>query len=131
MRIQLLVLAGLLGSCTVASAPAYYGYGQGPSSDLVGRVAGVPQRCVPIERDYAMRPASGDPNLLVYGIGKKIYVNRLGPGCHLTSDLVLMPDSFGSSYCANDVVRSIEPSSHFPGPSCILNEWVPYTKVAR
>jgi hypothetical protein len=126
MRIQLLVLATLLGSC-VASAPLYYP--AGPASDLAGRVAGAPQRCVPIERDYAMRPASGDPNLLVYGIGKKIYVNRLSPGCYFTQNLVLMPDSFGSSYCANDVVRSVEASSRFPGPSCILNQWVPYTRT--
>jgi hypothetical protein len=48
MRIQLIVLATLLGSC-VASAPLYYPPGQ--SSDLVGRVAGTPQRCGPIERD--------------------------------------------------------------------------------
>lgn len=126
MRIQLIVLATLLGSC-VASTPLYYAPGQ--SSDLAGRVAGPAQRCVPIERDNALRPASGDPNLLVYGWGKKIYVNRLSPGCGFTQDLVLLPVSFGSSYCQNDVVRSIQGSSRFPGPSCILNEWVPYTRV--
>jgi hypothetical protein len=126
MRIQLLVLATLLGSC-VASAPVPYAQGQ--SSDLVGRVAGPPQRCVPIERGYVMRPASGDPNLLGYGMGKKIYVNRLSPGCSFTENLVLMPDSFGSSYCQNDVVRSVDASSRLPGPSCILNQWVPYTRA--
>lgn len=125
MRIQLLVLAGLLGSC-VASAPVAYGPFQ--ARELAGRVAGTSQRCVPIERDYVLHPDSGDPNLLIYGIGKKIYANRLSPGCTMTQNLVLMPDSFGSSYCANDVVRSVDGSTGFPGPSCILNEWVPYTR---
>jgi hypothetical protein len=126
MRIQLLVLATLLGSC-VASAPLYYP--AGPSSDLAGRVAGAPQRCVPIERDYAMRPASGDPNLLVYGFGPKIWTNRLSPGCTFdaSSTLVIQPVN-AMSYCANDVVRSVGYGS-FPGRVCILNQWVPYTRV--
>lgn len=126
MRIQLLVLATLLGSC-VASAPLYYAGGQ--SSDLAGRVAGAPQRCVPIQRDYAMRPASGDPNLVVYGFGKNIYVNRLSPGCTLdaSSTLIIEPAN-AMSYCENDVVRAVGYGSP-PGRACILNQWVPYTRT--
>ena len=45
-------------------------------------------RCDPIERDYAMHPDSGDPNLLIYGIGKKVYANRLSPGCTMSEIFV-------------------------------------------
>lgn len=131
MRIQILLLAGLLGACTMAAAPAYYGYGQATSSDLVGRVAGAPERCIPIQRDYTLRTASGDPNALVYGLGSKIWVNRLAPGCTLDPNSTLVVRPLNSmSYCENDLVEGVGYGS-FPGRTCNLNAWVPYTKVAR
>jgi hypothetical protein len=76
-----------------------------------------------------MRPASGDPNLLVYGFGPKIWTNRLSPGCTFdaSSTLVFQPIN-ATSYCENDVVRAVGYGG-FPERVCILNQWVPYTRA--
>lgn len=125
MRVQLFMVAGLLTSC-VASVPAYYP--QSPSPDLAGRVAGAPQRCVPVMPGSTLRPAAGDPNALVYQIGNTLWVSRLSPGCNMDPTLVLQPQRFGPSYCQNDLIRSTQPSGGVPGPTCTLTQWVPYTR---
>ena len=33
-----------------------------------------------------------------------------------------------SSYCRGDIVRSVDRDSHIPGPSCVLGEFIPYTR---
>jgi len=39
-------------------------------------------------------------------------------------------DQTGSSLCRGDIVRSFDRLSKIPGPSCVLNDFVPYTRVA-
>ena len=70
MRIPLPSSPTLLGSCAAPSAPVL-----GPArpvSTLPAEWPVAPQRCVPISATLRLRPASSDPNLPVYGIGKKI-----------------------------------------------------------
>ena len=116
----------LLGSCAAppTSVP-------GRATELTGRVAGVPQRCVPIERDIALRVSDGDRSTLLYGTGRKIWANHLPRGCGFNQGDVLVVQPIGSDYCRGDFVRSIDPVSRFPGPSCYLGDFVPYALPRR
>ena len=100
-------------------------------SELDGRVAGTPQGCVSIERDLSLRVADGDRNLLLYGYGQRIWANRLPAGCGLNQGNTLVVQTIGLDYCRGDFVRSLDPVSRFPGPSCYLGDFVPYTRPRR
>jgi hypothetical protein len=123
MRVIASSLPILLAACAVsASAPM-----GGRVSELDGRVAGAAQRCVPIERDLAMRVDERDHGTLLYGYGRKIWANHLPPGCSFSPSDTLVVQPIGSDYCRGDFVRTVDPVSHFPGASCILGDFVPYT----
>lgn len=124
MRIQLLLLASLLGSCSV-STPMPYGPPQAVPEELAGRVAGAPQRCVPIMPGSQLRP-SGDS--LAYQVGNTLWINRPLSACHFRGDEVILTQSIGGmGYCDRDLVRSVDSSGSMPGPSCTLGPWIPYT----
>jgi hypothetical protein len=126
MRLPVLVLAALVGSC-VAPPPEPLGPRQ--VTELVGRVAGAPQRCIPIQPDGNLRPSSSDPGTLLYGNGTLIWANHLSPGgCHFSFSDVMVLNPTGSSYCQNDVVRSVDASSRMPGPSCFMGPFIPYRR---
>ena len=98
-------------------------------SELAGRTAGPPRRCVTIIRTEALRLAEGQTEVLIYGNGRTIWLNRLRPGCAgLERDDILIIDPIGSQYCRGDRVRSVDPVSRVPGAACILGEFVPYTR---
>jgi hypothetical protein len=124
MRARFLGIAVLLGSCTAAQPSGAPG-----RSELAGRVAGAPQRCVPIERDLSLRVDPANRQTLLYGHGKRVWANHLPEGCGFNSGDVLVIKPIGSDYCRGDFVRSFDPVSRFPGPSCILSDFVPYTRA--
>ena len=126
MKTRAILIALLLGSCTqVPPAPPVP---QGPIRELAGRSSGKPQGCVPTEQIESMRVADNDRHLLLYGSGRTIFVNQLGPSCGFNRDDVLVTHPFGSSYCRGDIVHSFDRYSRIPGPSCVLSDWVPYTR---
>lgn len=118
-------LAILLLSCAV---PPPGPESMGPSSELAGRLAGTPKRCVSIEPSGSLRIAEHDDHMLLYGSGRTIWVNDLGRECGFNSNDVLVTHPFGSSYCEGDIVHSIDRSSHIPGPTCVLSNFVPYSR---
>jgi hypothetical protein len=83
---------------------------------------------VPIERDQALRVDEGDRHTLIYGYGAKIWANHLGPHCSFNRGDVLVIKPIGSDYCRGDLVRSFDAVSRFPGSSCLLGDFVPYTR---
>src|SRR6476469_9257322 len=104
-------LTVLFVACAVsASAPM-----GGRKSGLAGRTAGAPQRCVLIEHDIALRVDELDRRTLLYGYGRKIWANNLGPDCSFRPSDTLVVQSIGSDYCRGDIVRAIDPVSYFPG----------------
>ena len=124
-------LAAILGPTTLALAsctpypPA--GAQQGPVEELAGRAAGPPQRCVSIVSQQSLHPADRDHHILLYGYGRTIYANQLGPQCTFRSDDVLVMEPAGSFYCRGDIVRTFDRLSRIPGPACVLGDFVPYT----
>ena len=117
------VVALALASCTQPPAPPGAAFAQA----VAGRVAGPPRSCIsPFGSDHVYVI---DPQTIAYGYGKTLYVNRLGapcPGVDQTN--ILITETYGGMHCRGDRIRGAEPGAIIPGPVCILNDWVPYTK---
>lgn len=117
------LVAGTLVACAArppASASA-------PTSELAGRTAGQPTHCIPIVRAEPLRLA--DPHTVLYGHGRTIWVNRFDGTCGgMRVGDTLIVNTIGSRYCRGNLVRSVDPVSHLPGPACNLGDFVPYTR---
>ena len=124
MKSKSLLVALLLAACT--APPANFDQ-QGSPIELAGRRAGAPRRCVPIRQMDALHVSETNRHVLIYGSGKTVWANNLGQ-CRFGSDDILVTEPFGSSYCGGDIVRSLDRVSHIPGPTCILSDFVPYTR---
>ena len=122
MRTRLIVIASIIGGCAAPQPASRQPF------ELVGRVAGAPQRCVLIRSNTSLRVADGDRHTLVYSDGRTLWANHLGPHCGFRSHDVLVTEPFGSHYCRGELVRSFDPYSKIPGPACILSDFVPYTR---
>ncbi len=97
--------------------------------EIVGRTAGLAQRCVPIIQSEALRLAEGQTQVLVYGNGRTIWLNRLRSNCAgLERDDTLIVEPIGSQYCRGDRVWSFDPVSRIPGAACMLGDFIPYTR---
>jgi hypothetical protein len=123
MRINFILLAVMVGSC----APAPVAMAPRPLTELAGRAAGLPKDCVPI------RPAEGlhvadDRSTLIYGSGRTVWANALGPACTFGFNDIPIFEPTVSSYCRGDIVRTVDRYSHIPGPSCVLGQFVPFTR---
>jgi hypothetical protein len=125
MKRSIPVLLLTLVSC---AAPAPGPDRQGPPVELAGTVAGPPQRCISLNQLDALRVSDGDRHTLVYGNGRTIMANHLGPSCGFGRDDVLVTEPTGSQLCGGDIVRSFDRNSRIPGPSCVLSQFVPYTR---
>jgi hypothetical protein len=121
MRPATITLAILASACT--SAP--------PASptdipELAGRIAGAPQRCVTFRQGESLHIAG--PHTLTYRDGRTLWVNAV-PSCSpLRFSDILVTEPVGAQYCSGDIIRTRDNVSLIPGPSCRLNDFVPYKK---
>lgn len=96
---------------------------------LEGRVAGEPQSCVrtlPSENINVI-----DSTALVVGRGNTIYVNvPLYPDSLDDDDVLVMRRFSGSQLCRMDQIETRDRLSGFYTGNVMLNEFVPYTRVA-
>ena len=125
MKLRLALFALALSSC---AAPRPEAETRGPTSELAGRAPGTPQRCVSIRPMESLRIAENNRHTLLYGNGKALFANSLAGECAFGSDDVLVTEPIGSQYCRGDIVRSFDRQSKIPGPSCVLGDFVPYTR---
>ena len=94
--------------------------------ELAGRTAGAPQRCVTFERNDGLHIAG--PHTLTYRDGRTLWVNSV-PSCSpLRFSDILVIEPVGTRYCSGDIIRTRDNVSFIPGPSCRLNDFVPYRK---
>jgi hypothetical protein len=123
MRLAVPIGAFCLASCVAqpAGAPQHQPLG------LAGRTAGAPQRCILVQPTEAFRPSRSDPHALLYGRGRTIWVNYLGPNCGFPANATLVTEPIGSSHCRGDFVRSFDSFTHNPGTACRLGDFIPYT----
>jgi hypothetical protein len=124
MKRAFAALVLFLGSCVV---PQPLPEQQGPPIELAGRVAGPPQRCVALNRIDGLRQSENDSHTLVYGSGRTVWANHLGQ-CSFRREDILVTELTTSQLCGGDIVRSIDRYSRIPGPSCVLADFIPYTR---
>lgn len=124
MRITLLLLIAILGSCAVSPPES----GRREAAELGGRSEGPAQRCVVVEQTQALRVSATDSHTLLYGSGKIVWANRLGPSCSFASNDILITEPIGSYYCRGDLVRSFDRFTKIRGPACVLSDFVPYAR---
>lgn len=127
MRFAVLSIALALAACTSSQPPETPQPRQLPV-ELVGRVAGTPQACVTIVPTQGLRISDSDRHTLLYGSGKTLWANDLGPSCGFGANDILVMQPLNSRYCRGDVARSVDNTSRMPGPTCILGDFVPYTR---
>ena len=98
------------------------------SRALAGRTAGPPRNCVPIESGRSLTVV--ERGMILYGSGRTIWLARLRDPCPSLRRLdTLIVEPMGSQYCRGDQIRSIDPVSRIPGPVCMIDSFVPYTRA--
>lgn len=121
-------LAAPLLAFTVAACAAPQPEPSREAVELAGRTAAPAENCVIIREGEALRVSDTDRHTLLYGNGKTIWANRLGPACSFRLDDVLVTEPFGSHFCRGDIIRSFDRFSRIPGPACVLGDFVPYRR---
>lgn len=123
MRVWIVSMALLL-ACCAAPPPSERAMA---ASELAGRTPGPAERCVSLSPANSLRPSDADRHTLIYESGATVWANRLGQ-CAFDNDDVLVTEPTGSYYCKGDLVRSFDRTSHIPGPTCVLDEFIPYRR---
>ena len=95
---------------------------------LEGRVAGEPRNCITSLRSRDVQVI--DETAIVYDAGNTIWVARPRDPKSLGRFDVLVIERHGSQICANDTMRTIDPSSGFTTGVVFLENFVPYTRPA-
>jgi hypothetical protein len=124
MKLRVALIALFAGSCAAPQPQEP----TRPPVELAGRGAGAPERCVSIQQSEALHTSDTNRHVLIYGSGRTIWANQLGPTCGFGRDDVLVTEPIGSYHCRGDIIRSFDRYSRIPGPSCILGDWVPYRR---
>lgn len=123
-RTTMLIFLVALGGCRVAP-PAPPAAADPLAREIAGRVAGQPQTCVSKFGIQNVRVI--DSQTVAYGQGPTIWINRLQAACPALSQFnSLIVEGSAGQFCRGDQVRGLEPGGLIPGPSCNLQEWVPY-----
>ena len=124
MRLVTICLVPALAGC---AAPPPAVPDNAPIAEIAGMVAGAPQRCVLTSQSEGFRAANRSTLLLRRG--KSIWVNQLKGGCGSFGQWdVLVTEPIGTQHCEGDLVRSFDPVSKIPGPTCQLGAFIPYTR---
>lgn len=82
---------------------------------------------MPLRNGEALQLAD-DRSTLIYGSGKTIWVNALGPSCRFGAQDVPIFEPIVSAYCRGDIVRTADRYTGIPGPSCVLGPFVAFTR---
>lgn len=127
MRLPIIASMLCLGACQGASLDGAAPAGRGLSSELQGRVAGPARSCISTVANQNVRVL--DAATVAYDSGAVIWVNRLLAACPgLSPYNTTIVERSGAQICRGDRVRGLEPGGTIPGPSCNLQDWVPYRR---
>ncbi|MEZ5688350.1 MAG: hypothetical protein R3E21_06145 [Caenibius sp.] len=94
---------------------------------LEGREAGEPQSCISMFDSYNLRVIHR--TALVYKRGDTVWVNRPANPEDLDYFDVLVMKRTGSQLCKQDIVTTMDQSTHMFTGSVFLGDFVPYKKV--
>ena len=124
MRTLLLISLLLAAGCR-ATGPAEVAIPDAWRAELAGRAAGPAQACISDFPNQALRVVNS--TTVAYDAGRTMWINRLLANCPaLSPHNTLIVERSGSQICRGDRIRGLEPGGIIPGPSCNLQDWVPY-----
>ena len=131
MEVRMRILLPLSGVALASCQPAALAPGAPPvdplGRELAGRIAGAPQSC--ISTDFSQSLRAIDSATVGYERGTILWVNRLQQACPALSPYnALVAERGGGQLCRGDRVRGQEPGATIAGPSCNLQDWVPYRR---
>ena len=131
MRNKLLALAA---AAVAISAPAYAGQSVAEKGEaklakmLEGRVAGEPQKCIPLSTTRSSQII--DKTAIVYKVGSTLWVNRPDGGAEsLDDDDILVLRTTGSQLCSIDTLELHDRTSRMYSGFVSLGEFVPYRRA--
>ena len=124
MRFVTICLVPALAGC---AAPPPTVPNNAPIAEIAGRVAGAPQRCVATTQSEGFRAANRNTLLLRRGksdlgqpaAGRLRRLRPVGRARHRADRHPIL---------RGDLVRSFDPVSKIPGPTCRLGAFIPYTR---
>ncbi len=93
---------------------------------LVGKTAGRPAKCLPLQRSNDMVVI--DDDTILYRDGRTTYVNKPLGSCNLLSrgSYALVTRSQGSQLCRGDIGTVTDVSTGTTVGSCAMGDFVPY-----
>ncbi len=101
------------------------------SDPLADRIAGAPQRCIPLSATNGPSIVDGRTILYTEGAGRRVW--KTGPvgNCPSLEPLTtLIVDVYGGQLCRNDRFRVLTPGTSIPSAYCRFTEFTPYTRAA-
>lgn len=130
-----ILLVGSFAACTAVppKAPMVDQKAQARLAQLIdGKVAGKPQSCLPTYSSNDM--VTIDDYTIAFRDGaNRVWINKPAGGCNLLSagPYALVTRSFGSSgMCQGDIAQVVDTLSGSVVGSCVIGEFVPYTRPA-
>jgi hypothetical protein len=130
MRILMLAVAATgLAACETADSPpdARSAYQQRTyDREITGKVAGRPEKCLPLQRSNDMVVI--DDDTILYRDGRTTYLNRPLGSCNMLGrgSYALVTRSTGSALCRGDIANVVDASTGVTVGSCALGDFVPY-----
>jgi hypothetical protein len=128
-----ILVAAVLAGCNAAPPPsaAVNAKAQTRLAQLIGgKVAGAPQSCLPSYRTNDMIVI--DDYTIAFRDGvDRVWINKPKGGCNLLSagPYALVTRSFGGmGLCRGDIAQVSDLMSHSTVGSCVMSDFVPYTK---
>ena len=133
MRSLLLIASAALAGCSTAPYRATdTAHSEAKLQEhLAGKTAGKAQDCLPAFRTQDMVRIDDDTILFREG-SKRIYRNEINGSCNGlgSQNYTLVTKSVGGSgrLCRGDIARTVDLSSGMTVGSCVLGDFVPYTR---
>ena len=126
------LIPALIAAAAVAAAPAAAREKLEPEAELAklleGRVAGEPQKCIPLSTTRSSQII--DKTAIVYKVGSTYWVNRPKGGAEsLDDDDILVLRTTGSQLCSIDTLELHDRTSRMYSGFVSLGEFVPYRRA--
>ncbi|HEX8413966.1 MAG TPA: DUF6491 family protein [Sphingomicrobium sp.] len=133
-RLTLIILSTVIAACSTAPQPARHDSNAEAKLQqaLAGKVAGRPVDCLPTYSSADMIRIDDDTVLFRDG-PNRVYRNELGGSCSGLGSphYALVTTSHGGGrICRGDFARVVDAATGMNVGSCVIGEFVPYTRTA-
>lgn len=129
-----LIIGTAVAGCAMAPQPAAAPSAQAQSrlaQLLGGKVAGAPQSCLPSWRSQDM-VVIDDSTIIFRESGSRVWLQKPQNPCDRlgTSTTALVTRTPTNQLCRGDIAQVIDPTINVATGSCVMGDFVPYTKTA-